>query len=1275
MQELIGQTLDRYQIVASLSEERWGNIFKAYDPKLDRTVILRVLDSQWEQDSGIGDFVLQSARTIIRWRQAGIARILDLGRAAALSYVVQEFIPGANLQQLLPRLRGANQWISLSEAVQLVIEVCQALEYAHQRGFIHGDLTPAHILFKGEPANDLPYQPVLVGLGMVRPGHPAAMSAAPAPASPYQAPELTRGEKLEASSDIYAIGAILYELATGQAPFPGVLRSPRTLRNDLPTYLDQVIVQALAINPADRYSNPGSLAAALSHSLPEVTLLQSVPQGFGQPASLLPAYQLSLAEPLFALLSAQTPPAPPPAPTQPTATSPIDISQDQIHILEPNQSVNSVFMKPGGLTIGRGSDNDVILDRPGISRHHARIDFDGQNYQVTDLKSMNGTFLDETSLTPGIPQTWTTDDNLRVGEVWLRLERAGQSQTTRAWVAPPQSPKQPPAAPAGLQTVASGRGLPQTDVVFVTPTGDTIDTAQVKVSSLGWVGVYVETPNLAVSPGSGATVTLILFNRGPKPDVFELSYQGIPLDWLSSPPRPVGIPADGQREVQVTIRPPRTSAGKAGRHVLTIHVASQSASDQFTEVRVTLTVTAFSQFYSEMQPRQLTSGQVGQVLIHNRGNLPETFTVLWEDRLNQLSFEPPQVKITVQPGKSAAVEFRPSMLRPRWFGSEITHQFKAHVSAQTGQLQSHNGEYFSHGLIPAWAPVLLFSLCAVLSCMLFLIFNQLLAPRRATQSTAQAALTGQVQTTQQLATANALTATALIGANQSTVQAVTATAAWANADDDQDGLSNSQEIANGTLPEQPDSDNDGLKDGEEVNAWKTKPLNPDTDSDQLKDGTEVARGTDPLLWDTDGDGLDDFNDPDPLRAPTRTPVIILTFTPSPPPLTPTPIIQYADLNISITNGRATSTPGTNTNYTITVINRGPATTNNVQVTSSLPTGLINATWTCTAPIGSRCQTPNGIGNINAFVDLSAGGSATLSINGQINPDATGTLNVTANTSIPFGMIETNPFDNQSTDSDTLVPSASLSLSKSDNRTQVEAGDSTTYTIIVANNGPSSVNSITVNDVFPGALENISWQCKASPGSSCAAGGVQAGNINTQVNLRPGGNATFTANATVKASATGTINNSVSIASPVDPATNNKTANDTTDITGLQADLSIHISAPPTVTVSSPLTYTLDVSNDGPAPATDLILENHLPTGAMFITYTIETLAGTPTCLNAPGLISCQLGDLPPGGSARVTIVAIAPAIPGAALDQAEIKANEVDPDPSDNTVNITVDVY
>lgn len=1251
MPSLIGQTIGNYQIVAQISQERWGGLFKAYDAKFDRTVCFQALDPAWAAQDRQGEFALQTARAALRFRHPGIARIFDTGQSDAITYVIAEFIPGANLQQLLQTLRNAGQWISLGEALQLTVEIVQALDYVHLRGLVHGDLQPGCISLRIEPSSSLPYQPVLTQFGFVHPERPGAL-----PASSYQAPETSTRKRIDSSADIYAAGMLLFELATGSAPTLYPPPNPRSLRADLPVEVEQIITTCLAANPVRRFPNAAALGTALQTALPAALAIGSTPIGLTEIASLLPALQASLDDPARSPLQLSTAKLEAPAdlPNLKDARKP-----DLVHILEPGQEPRSQELKSGVMTIGRGADNDIVIDQPGISRHHARLDFDGTNYTITDLHSTNGTYREEQPLPPGEAIIWSPGENLRIGEVWLRLEKAGQTQTTRAFVPEATRP---------------AKHLPQTVAMFLTADGHSIDASQVSQSARGWVGASVEPANLGVTPGSSASFTLQLYNRGPQTDTFHISLQGIPSDWIAAPPRPVGIPAGNDRTLTITLRPPRTSAGRAGRHQVVLRVASQNAPNEIVELRLQVTVTAFSEFYSEMQPRQVRSGQVGQVLVQNRGNLPETYTVLWEDHFHSLVFEPPQVRVTVPPGKSAAVEYRPALIQPRWFGGETTHAYKTHVSAQTGQLQTHSGEYVSKALIPPWAPVGLAALCVVLACFVLVLVNQVTSPGRASQRTAIAAAATIVQATQQAAGAATQTAAALSEVGLATQQAATATAFWATADDDGDGLANNLEVLAGTKPNDPDTDRDGLDDGPEVNTWKTNPLNPDTDGDTLFDGLEVDLGTNPLKRDTDGDGLDDNIDPDPINPPTRTPVVIHTFTPRPPTITPTPQVFTVDLNVSISNGQAASVPGTAVSYTIIVSNRGPSPANNAQVTAVMPPALTNTTWVCAAASNSRCQTPNGVGNVNARLDLAAGSQATLTVNALIPAGATGQVALSVQVIQAAGVIESNPIDNQATDVDNLTPRINLSLTKSDGRTTILPGDALVYTIEVRNDGPSLASGLSLIDNFPTELTGISWTCTTTQGGSCSVFGAQPGNINTLLSLPPGGRATVTANATLRATAQGTLSNTASLTSPINPGENNKTATDTTSIAPL-ANLELQVSAPPTVTVSTPMTYTLDISNTGPAVATGLTLEFTKLPDVTFITYTLSTTSTIVTCNPALGQVICNLGNLPPEQELQMQIVVLSLPVPGDQRSAFELRANEHDPDVVNNTVETNTLVY
>lgn len=1289
MQALTGQTIDRYQISDLLAEDQLGAIFKAYDPKFDRTVALYFVSAQVAKQNGLDEYILQAARTILSWRHSGLARIYDFGKRPDGIYVVQEFIPGPDMRQMLKDMRAADSWIELGEAVLLVKELCLAIEFAHQRGLIHGDIHPGNILLKPEPVDELPYQPVLVRTGFVKPSSPNLNSASPQ----YIAPEVIQGQHLEKYADIYSLGAVLYRLATGQAPAPQTLAAPtsaqilapRLLHPDLPEALEKVILRALALNPDDRFMDANSMASALSAVQTEANKIRTAPAGITATGKLLDFYQHSLKEPKRSAINAPIL-APAIAAANAPAPLPFDFSQDQIHVLAPDKSLHSYAMQPGGLTIGRSKANEIPLDFAGISRKHARIEFDGENYLIHDLNSLNGTYIEEKRIPSDNPQVWLPGENMRIGEAWLRLERAGQARTTQAMVAGPLSPQTLPTQPS--------KSSPDTEEVFLRSDGSRIDPNQVLRSpNLGWIGAYTDLMNPSVTPGGNLEMPILLFNRGPASDTYLLSVQGIPNEWLASPPQPVRVPANNQSMARLVIRPPRSPLVRAGRYSMSIRVTSQASPDQVIELRPALTVTAFSLFASELRPQVVRPNDPGQVAVHNRGNLPEAFTVMWEDPGHKLIFDPPEVKFNLEAGKSAVVEYNPTLRNPHWFGPEQTHTFNTHVSTKAGQVQSHQGSYISHSLVPAWAPVLVALLSVLLACVLCVFLNQVTFPLRQADRTSQAGRTSLALATQTALLVRTQTATTLAGANLSTLTAATATSAWLAMDSDNDGLTNSEELLLGTDPNNPDTDGDGLLDGIEVHTWNTNPLKTDTDRDGLSDGQEINMGTDPNNPDTDGDGIPDGVDPDPLHRPTKTPLPFPTFTRQPPvtntpwwiitpiwfntpTFTPTPTRSVTpkplttDLSISISNGSGSAIPGTTTIYTILVTNKGSAALTSVKISDLFPSNLTNITWLCMASPGSLCQTGNGTGNVNALANLAAGGTATLTVNASILPNSTGQLSDTVKVDPPAGMTDSNPADNQATDTDSLTPKIALSLSKTDNQTSVNPGQATAYTIIVFNNGPSAVNGVTIADTFPDQLTGITWACNATPGSSCAASGSQTGNINTQANLNPGGTITINANTTVKGSATGVLSNTASITSPIDPGTNNKSATDTTNIVP-QANLALVASAPLTATFSTPITYTLSITNTGPNAATSLTLTGTLGPGAIFG----SSDSGGPTCQESALKVTCTLGDLAVNGSTRVMIVVTVPAAPGNFGSIFEVKSSEVDPLPGNNSSVVSVTIY
>ncbi len=855
---LVGQTLNRYKIISLLGEGGMGAVFKARDVTLQRDVAIKIMHAHFARLPNFQERFLQEARTAARMDHPSIVQVYDFGSDRSLLYIVMKYIPGDNLEKMLRDLRAKKQWILLNEAVQLISQISLALGYAHRQGVLHRDLKPGNIMIEPEPSGKLSYRPVLTDLGLAKlaEGGIATQDGTSMGTPAYMSPEQALGNPTDPRSDVYSLGVMLFELAVGQLPFPAKTISeaikyhvqqeppkPRSLFPDLPEKLEKIILKAMAKNPANRYQTAEAFAKGLEETTSTTTAVSSAPTAMKDVVSLYTQYQKSLVEQrgVSVFQEFEAPPV---------------LTEDKIQILAADKTSNIVAVKTTGMTIGRESDNDIPIDDQKASRHHARIEFDGKSYRVIDLDSTNGTYLANARLLPGITEEWTPEKALRIGDTWFRLLRAQK--------------------PEG--SLVATRGATKFDQSLVrTSPGE------------GRVGVFVDSSQLSVEPGSTLNIVITLLNQGNRVDHFNTNLDGIPASWIASTPPAVQMMPGDQKDVTTVIRPPQEPKSRAGLYSLIIKVTSQDSVDQFVEVKAALTVTPFTKFRSELYPQKIKNGQASQLKVYNLGNSPSGFSLDWQDRGNELNFQPPQAKLQIPEGQAAIMEFRPSTRQRRWFGSAQSHPFTARISSEKGEIQTQNGEVISKGIIPVWLPPIMIMLCCILiAAAAFIYKTQMDIQKTATAlsmaqtATARAHLEQIVQNTAGAIEAAGGTATALAGT------------AIALGDDDGDGLSNAQEVTLGTSPSNPDTDGDGLNDGKEVNIFGTNPknldtdgdtltdgqeanelktsaINSDTDGDGLKDGVEVTLGTNPLKTDTDGDGLTDGVDQDPIHTSTPTP--------------------------------------------------------------------------------------------------------------------------------------------------------------------------------------------------------------------------------------------------------------------------------------------------------------------------------------------------------------------------------------------------------------------
>ena len=217
-----GLELGPYVIETHLGAGGMGEVYRAKDKRLHRTVALKVLPRQSADTPGLRQRLEREAKVISSLNHPHICTLFDIGRQADVDYLVMEFLEGDTLARRLEK--GA---LPLPELLELAVQIASALAAAHAAGIVHRDLKPGNIMLTKSGAKLLDF-----GLAKARAAEPAAGSAAPITTPgmlvgtvQYMSPEQIQGHEADTRSDLFAFGATLYEMLTGKRAFAGTASS------------------------------------------------------------------------------------------------------------------------------------------------------------------------------------------------------------------------------------------------------------------------------------------------------------------------------------------------------------------------------------------------------------------------------------------------------------------------------------------------------------------------------------------------------------------------------------------------------------------------------------------------------------------------------------------------------------------------------------------------------------------------------------------------------------------------------------------------------------------------------------------------------------------------------------------------------------------------------------------------------------------------------------------------------------------------------------------
>ncbi len=265
---------DRYEIEDRLGSGGMSSVFRATDTILERTVAVKILAEHLSDDERFVARFRREALAVAKLVHPNIVQVYDTGIEGDQHYIVMEYVRGKSGAQLLQ----SDGRLDPDSAVEIAVQACAGLDYAHRHGIIHRDVKPGNLMILGGPAGGGEMTVKLADFGIARAEAQSRITqvGSVVGTAAYLAPEQARGEEATPSSDVYSLGVVLYQFLSGRLPYEGASLAelavrqqseqplpPSSYSDEVPRSVDEAVLVALESDPASRFAAAGELADAL----------------------------------------------------------------------------------------------------------------------------------------------------------------------------------------------------------------------------------------------------------------------------------------------------------------------------------------------------------------------------------------------------------------------------------------------------------------------------------------------------------------------------------------------------------------------------------------------------------------------------------------------------------------------------------------------------------------------------------------------------------------------------------------------------------------------------------------------------------------------------------------------------------------------------------------------------------------------------------------------------------------------------------------------------